>query len=283
MILTIALLSVNASTEAQASSKHAYTKQRVSVLNSKGKKVASLSKGITFKYSSEKNGKVKFNYFGATRYVSTRGLVTNNSLKSYIAKNPSKFGVRLRTSRAAKVQGSPTGGKTLKVLAAGEELESFGRYGNCYKVLINDKFGYVNAGACSRYCLVDVTQFPTVSGRTKGEKIVSYAKKFVGNPYVWGGTSLTNGADCSGFVQAVYKAFGYSLPRCSKDQALKGRPVSLKKLQPGDLIFYKRGSGIGHVTMYAGNGMCVQARGRAYGIVMTRYDYSTPAWARRII
>lgn len=92
-----------------------------------------------------------------------------------------------------------------------------------------------------------------------GEAMAAYAQRYCGIlPYVWGGTSLTNGADCSGFCQAIYKRFGYSIPRTSRQQAAAGRPISASELQPGDLVFYSaRGLAIGHVAMYIGNGMIV--------------------------
>src|SRR5699024_2107256 len=92
---------------------------------------------------------------------------------------------------------------------------------------------------------------------TTRQNIVNFALQFVGNPYVYGGTSLTNGADCSGFTQAVYRNFGISINRTSRDQASNGTAVSLSNVQPGDLIFYKNGSSIGHVALYIGNGQVV--------------------------
>lgn len=274
---------ISMSTRVQASKLHAYTLRKTAILDARGKKVAALSKGIVFSYKQRVGDIVKFNYFGKTRYVKVGKLVTNSKIESFVQKHPEKFEARIKTLSSACVYSKPVGGKVLKKFAAGETLQSLGSYGDSYKVLVNERFGYVRKNFCHKYCMVDVTTFPAVNGNSKGQRIVNYAKKFVGNPYVWGGTSLTSGADCSGFVQAVYKVFGYSLPRCSYQQACVGKKVSLSKLRPGDLIFYQRGSRIGHVTMYAGNGMCVQARGRAYGIVITRFDYSEPALARRII
>lgn len=116
-----------------------------------------------------------------------------------------------------------------------------------------------------------------------GTQIVNYALQFVGNPYVWGGTSLTNGADCSGFILSVYKKFGYSLPHSSASQATCGKEVDIKDLQPGDLVFYKHGSRIGHVIMYIGNGKAVEAMGKKWGIVKSNVNYSRACTARRII
>lgn len=123
----------------------------------------------------------------------------------------------------------------------------------------------------------------SVPSGTSGSAIASYACKFVGNPYVWGGTSLTNGADCSGFTMSVYAQFGYSLPHSSAAQAGCGRSVSLSDLQPGDLLFYRNGSRIGHVAMYIGGGRVVHASNARDGIKISSYNYRQPACARRIV
>ena len=99
------------------------------------------------------------------------------------------------------------------------------------------------------------------SSSGSGSSIVDYATQFVGNPYVWGGTSLTNGADCSGFTQSVYAQFGYSLPRTSYEQQNWGTEVSYADAQPGDLICYG-----GHVAIYMGNGQIVHASNSRDGI-----------------
>ena len=97
-------------------------------------------------------------------------------------------------------------------------------------------------------------------------KIVNYALKFVGNPYVWGGTSLTNGADCSGFTQSVLRNFGISVPRVSREQANTGKGIKSSDMRPGDLIFYTNSKGtINHVAMYIGNGQIVHAASRRSG------------------
>lgn len=115
---------------------------------------------------------------------------------------------------------------------------------------------------------------------TTGQQIADYAVQFVGNPYVYGGTSLTKGADCSGFVQSVYKNFGYSLPRVAADQAGAGKKVSTKNLQPGDLLFYHN---FGHVAIYIGGGQVVHASNEKTGIKISNYDYSPINKAVRIV
>lgn len=102
--------------------------------------------------------------------------------------------------------------------------------------------------------------------RGKRQEVVDFALQFVGNPYVWGGTSLTNGADCSGFVQSIYKRFGISLPRVAADQANAGTRISVEEALPGDLIFYAENGYIYHVVMYIGDGKVVHASSSASGI-----------------
>ena len=117
------------------------------------------------------------------------------------------------------------------------------------------------------------------SGSRSGSSVVSYATQFVGNPYVWGGTSLTNGADCSGFVQSVYSNFGVSLPRTSYEQQNVGREVSYSDAQPGDLICYG-----GHVAIYMGNGKIVHASNSRDGIkVSDNAAYRTILSVRRLV
>lgn len=115
------------------------------------------------------------------------------------------------------------------------------------------------------------------------QSVVNFALQFVGNPYVYGGTSLTNGADCSGFTQSVMANFGISIPRTAAAQSGAGTPVSLDAIQPGDLLFYNGGGGIGHVTMYIGNGQVVHASNSNTGIIVSSIDYRTPCSARSFL
>ena len=122
------------------------------------------------------------------------------------------------------------------------------------------------------------TTTKSTGGTAAGRAIADYALQFVGNPYVYGGTSLTNGADCSGFTQSVYKHFGYSLPRTSADQRSAGYGVDYSDAQPGDLICYP-----GHVAMYIGNGQIVHASNSRVGIVVGSATYRSIMAVRRII
>lgn len=117
------------------------------------------------------------------------------------------------------------------------------------------------------------------STSSKRSNIVNYALRFLGNPYVWGGTSLTSGADCSGFAQSVFRDNGISIPRTSRTQATGGRSVSISNLQPGDLIFYDRNGTINHVALYIGNGQVVHASSPETGIRISNYNYRQPVKA----
>ena len=111
-----------------------------------------------------------------------------------------------------------------------------------------------------------------------GQAIVEFACQFIGNPYVWGGTSLTNGADCSGFVQSVFAHFGISLPRTTRDLVSVGTPVSYEEAIPGDIILYS-----GHVGIYMGNGQIVNAINSAQGIGILPATYTSIVTVRRLI
>ena len=106
--------------------------------------------------------------------------------------------------------------------------------------------------------------------------IVAYAKQFLGNPYVYGGTSLTDGADCSGFIMSVYAHFGIETGRSSRDQAAKGREISQSEMQLGDLLFYASGDYINHVAMYVGGGQVIHASTPESGITLAPVNYRTP-------
>lgn len=136
-----------------------------------------------------------------------------------------------------------------------------------------------------RYALGEAIKFsPSEENASLRSRMVNYALQFLGNPYVWGGTSLTNGADCSGFTLSVYKKFGMSLPHYSGSQAQMGTAVKSSNMRPGDLIFYGNSSGkINHVAMYIGNGQVVHAASRRSGIKISSWNYRKPLKIRDII
>jgi cell wall hydrolase; N-acetylmuramoyl-L-alanine amidase (fragment) len=114
--------------------------------------------------------------------------------------------------------------------------------------------------------------------------LVNFACQFVGNPYVWGGTSLTHGCDCSGFTQTIMSKYGVSLPRVSREQSRTGVKVSSENMRPGDLIFYANRRGVvNHVGIYIGNGQVVNAASRRSGIRIYRWNYRTPVAIRNVL
>ena len=119
------------------------------------------------------------------------------------------------------------------------------------------------------------------SDSSVGQEIANYAVQFVGNPYVYGGTSLTNGADCSGFTQSVMANFGIYIARTAADQSYGGTSVSISDIQPGDLLFYSDGGGISHVALYIGGGQIVHAATESQGIIISSYNYDSPVCAAR--
>lgn len=187
-----------------------------------------------------------------------------------------------------------TNSSVVTLVPQGDTLEVLEEYEDWAKVSLGDKIGYVSTDYVNiktdfkeavsitieqeRERLEKERQEKQAYNATSSlrQRIVNYALKFLGNPYVWGGTSLTRGADCSGFTQSVYKNFGISIPRTSRSQAYSGRTVSLDKIQPGDLIFYTKNGRINHVVIYIGNGKVVGAASRKEGITIKSYNYRRP-------
>ncbi|MBR4026207.1 MAG: C40 family peptidase [Lachnospiraceae bacterium] len=127
--------------------------------------------------------------------------------------------------------------------------------------------------------LNDSSYDPGFSSSVSGEELVNYALQFVGNPYKWGGNSLTNGCDCSGFVNLIYKHFGFSVPRYSQAFKTVGKPVAYENLKAGDIVVYP-----GHVAIYIGNGKIVEAQSTKAGITCTRrVNCNTITAIRRVL
>lgn len=149
------------------------------------------------------------------------------------------------------------------------------------KAYISTSNGYVEL----TYGLSEAMKYsPAEEANRFRQSVVDYACQFIGNPYVWGGTSLTNGCDCSGFVQSVLKHFGIYIERSSVYQAKEGTGIKSDKMRPGDLIFYANSEGtINHVGMYIGGGYMVNAASRRAGIKIYKWNYRTPVAIRDVI
>lgn len=194
------------------------------------------------------------------------------------------------TSGGLRVREEPnTDSEILTTMGEGERLEVVeDEVDGWIKVLVDDQEGYISA----EYAEVkeELSTAMTMTELMYGEGVsdlrvdlCQFAKKFIGNPYVWGGTSLTKGADCSGFVMSVFKQYGISLPHSSAAQAKLGTQVSLAQAKPGDLVFYSGGGRINHVAIYIGGGQVVHASNPRTGIRISAATYRTVSTVRRII
>ncbi len=140
-----------------------------------------------------------------------------------------------------------------------------------------------------RYALNEAIKFSPAeaaanNAASRRSKVVNYALQYVGNPYVWGGTSLTKGVDCSGFTMQVMRQFGVSLPHYSGSQAKMGKAVTSGNMRPGDLIFYAGSGGqVNHVAIYIGNGQVVHAASRKSGIKISTWNYRSPVAIRNVL
>ncbi len=191
-------------------------------------------------------------------------------------------GLRIRTAPS-------TDSTYMTVVLAGTELEYVETIDGWHKILVDDEEAYVSADYADIVETLGtaVTMTELLYGQGVSDvrvSLVEYAKQFIGNPYVWGGTSLTKGADCSGFVLSVFKNFGISLSHSSRAQANAGAKISMDEAKPGDLIFYSNGSGtINHVAIYIGGGQVIHASSPKTGIKISKYNYRTPVKVVRII
>ncbi len=188
-----------------------------------------------------------------------------------------------------RVRSEPnTDSEIITTVGAGEELEVVDVTDDWVTVLLDDEEVYVSAEYVDIAAGLDtaVTMTELLYGQGVSDirvDICQYAKEFLGNRYVWGGTSLTNGTDCSGFTMGVFKNFGIKLPHSSRSQAGMGTKINLSQAQPGDLVFYGKGSYINHVAIYIGNGQVIHASSPKTGIKISNVYYRTPLKVVRII
>ncbi len=174
------------------------------------------------------------------------------------------------------------------MVAYGEQLEVVEKTDDWIGVKYDGRILYVSAEYVSvgtqLKTALNMTEFLYGAGVSDVRmELCEYAKKFVGNPYVWGGTSLTKGADCSGFVMSVFAKYGISLPHSSRAQANCGTRIKMSEARPGDLVFYAKGKRINHVGIYIGGGQIVNASSPRTGIRIANAYYRTPVAVVRIL
>lgn len=193
------------------------------------------------------------------------------------------------TTDGLKVRTEPnTECDVLDIVGSGQRFEVLEELDEWVKIDLDGEEGYlfkeyVDVGAKLDEALT-ITEVRYGAGVSDVRiALCEFAKQYVGNRYVWGGTSLTKGADCSGFVLSVFKNYGIHVPHSSRAQANLGTAVDFSELKPGDLVFYGNGSGINHVAIYIGGGQVVHASSPQVGITISSMYYRKPVRARRII
>lgn len=181
-----------------------------------------------------------------------------------------------------------TDSEVITMVPNGEELEVSDVEGDWVRVYLDDQEVFVSAEyvEVSAELGTAITMTELFYGQGVSDvrvDVCQYAKEFLGNPYVWGGTSLTKGADCSGFVLSVFKKYGISLPHSSVAQAGSGTAIKVSEAQPGDLIFYGNGKRINHVAIYIGGGQVIHASNPKTGIRISNVSYRSPVKAVRVL
>ncbi len=215
-----------------------------------------------------------------TGYVKKEYLVTGDEAL-VIAKDEVIKVVTINTTTLRVREKASEDSSILTLVGDGEDFVVEGEKNGWYEIEVDDQKGYISGE------YVEVSEkLPTASSVTElkyGEgvsdvrvSLVQYALQFVGNPYVWGGTSLTGGIDCSGFTMQVYAHYGIGLPHHAASQPGYGKRISASEARPGDLFFYGSGSHISHVGIYIGNGQIVHASNARTGIKISSAYYRTP-------
>lgn len=231
-------------------------------------------------WSKIKSGKV-------TGYVKTEFLLTGD--EAVARAEEIKSVVATTNTQTVYLRVEPNTDCTIwTAMPEGEDIDVVEDMGEWIKVNLDGDECYVHSD------LVDISeQLPKAMTMTEvryGEGVsdvrvdlVNYACQFVGNPYVWGGTSLTRGVDCSGFTMQVYAKYGISLPHKASVQAGYGTSIDSSEARPGDLFFYSKGGSINHVAIYIGNGQVVHASSPKTGIKISNAFYRTPSRVVRLL
>lgn len=189
--------------------------------------------------------------------------------------------VAVATSGGLRVRKGPsTDSEIITQMGEGEALEVVEAGEEWIEVLVDAETAYISAEYAEvkreLQTAVTITEFLYGEGVTDVRmELCEYAKQFVGNPYVYGGTSLTNGADCSGFTLTLMGKYGVKLPHSARAQSKMGTHVDLEDIRPGDLVFYSSEGSVNHVALYIGNNQVVHASNPKNGIRLSKLHYRT--------
>ncbi len=253
-----------------------------------GSLVGKLPKNAACEVLETENGWTHITSGKVEGYVKSEYLLTGYNAKKKGEELATTIAVA--SSSGLNIREEPnTDAEVVTQVAEGEELQVAELYDDQWvKVYLDDEEVYVSRDYVELKSDLQtaITMTELMYGQGVSDvrvDLVQYAKQFLGNPYVWGGTSLTNGADCSGFVLSVFAKYGIELPHSSKAQANMGTTISASELKAGDLVFYAKGGSINHVAIYIGGGQVIHASNPKTGIRISNYNYRTPAKMVRII
>ncbi|MBR4026526.1 MAG: C40 family peptidase [Lachnospiraceae bacterium] len=213
-------------------------------------------------------------------YVKTEYLLTGQEALE-LAQTEAKLMAKVKTEVLNLRSEANTDSAILSTVSKGEEILVVEELEGWLKVEVDDAQGYISADYVETTLKLKTANtlkelsYDSGVSNTRVD-LVNYALQFVGNRYVWGGTSLTKGVDCSGFTMKIYQKYGVYLPHSSRAQPGHGTKISSSEAQPGDLFFYGNGSGINHVAIYIGNGKVVHASNSRDGIKISNAFYRTP-------
>ena len=253
----------------------------------KGELVGKMPKHAGADVLGEENGWYQISSGKVRGYVSADYMLTGSEARELADQEATQMAVC--NSGGLRVREEPSlEAPVITLVAEGEELEVVEVQQDWVEIMLDDEKAYVYGEYVdvSKKLEKAVTMTELKYGQGVSDvrvDLVNYAKRFLGNPYVWGGTSLTKGADCSGFVMSVFKHFGVSLPHYSGSQAGRGTKISLSQAKPGDLVFYAKNGVINHVAIYIGNGQVIHASSPRTGIKISNVSYRTPYCVRKIL
>lgn len=252
--------------------------------------IGKLPKNAAAEILEEENGWYKIKSGGVTGYVSSKFILTGSAAVN-VALEKAELMAIVEADALNVREGPGEEYKAWTQITNSERYPVLGEENGWVKIDLGDDddesgettTAYVSSDFVEvRYALNEAIKFSEaeiarMKASSKRGQICNYALKFTGNPYVWGGLSLTNGCDCSGFVLKVMQNFGINLPHYSGAQAKMGRKVDAGSMRPGDLVFYANKSGtINHVAIYIGNGQIVHAANRKSGIKISSWRYRSP-------
>lgn len=273
--------------------------------------VGKMPGGSACEVISEEDGWYKIQSGEVTGYVDKQYILTGydanvkamETMRNVLRVNCDVLNVRQEPSQDCSISTRVENGEILEIVE--------GENSGWYKININNLEGYVKAEYVDNiYTLpvaekvvkiVAASESEEKSSSSSGRKssydssnldqsvsqtavdLINYAYQFLGNPYVYGGNSLTNGIDCSGFVQQIFSRYGYSLPRTSLSYPGAGTNIDYRDAKPGDILVYKYGDGSGHVAIYIGGGQIIHASTPATGICIGNAYFTTPYCAVRVL